>query len=149
MSDLQRYLGNLNSVKHVEDALVFLTKKSVCFFLCVSPLLLINEKCASHFRRKINSLNKQKHWYLNNSFDIKITQLSYLHALQTFSLQQIDGEHMKSRIKSPTFRHRHSAHTGGKMFPGWWVTWNYNAYSPFKDEEYLEDVKNTVTRHSF
>jgi len=46
-----------------------------CFFLWVSPLLVLSKKGATHFRREtaneINSLKKQKHWYLIHTWSDK------------------------------------------------------------------------------
>ena len=75
MPDLQLYPGNFNLIKNMEEIFVFLTQ---CLFLWVSLcsiVVLINKECASHFRREptneINSLKKQKHWYLIHTWSEK------------------------------------------------------------------------------
>ena len=88
----------------------FVLKK--CLFLSISPLLLINKKCASHFRRKTANENKQQQLTLMyNSYLIR---------------QSFWGFGCKSNIS----------------ISAWRVTWNYAynpfnrvtcnyAYSPF------------------
>ena len=58
MSDLQKYPLNHNLIKNVEEIVIFFNPKSV-YFCEVSPLLLINKKCANLFRRETVNKNKQ------------------------------------------------------------------------------------------
>ena len=74
-----------------------------CLFLRVSPLIFINKKCASHFRRKTANENKtfkKTETWISNSYLIR---------------QRFKGCCCKS---------------GSVMFE-WRITWNY-AYRPFK-----------------
>ena len=88
-----------------------------CLFLWVSRLLLINEKCASHFRRETASENKQ----------FKETNLWYLIQTWTLNRQHFLGYWCKSGIA--IFARR--------------VTCIY-AYSPFKWLISLTDLHNIL-----
>ena len=57
MTDLQRYPSNLYLIKN--GGFRFSDSKSI-FWLIISPLLVINKKCASSFRIETRNVNKQE-----------------------------------------------------------------------------------------
>ena len=62
----------LNLIKNMEDDFLFLTR--ICLLLWVSPLLLINMKCASHLCRETANENKQvkeANTWISNSYLIE------------------------------------------------------------------------------
>ena len=57
MTDLQLYPWNNDLIKNVGNTVVFLTRK--VFILIISPFLLVETKCASHFCRETENENEQ------------------------------------------------------------------------------------------